>query len=262
MEEIMMSPEYRKQLEEIERLSTSLSMIILERDELKEVICKNLETQYMMLIGDLEYRCYKAMCTYLRAKRKAELIQAYLNRGEIPDMHAVETQLDSEFEAYRLAMEEKLRKMNNAIERSRGMYLSEEESAELKKLYRQIVRVLHPDVNPDVTPEQLRLYQKAVDAYKDGDLEAIRFIHILAMENQPDAYTMTPNEKIARLNAAIRRVRDEISQIKNSYPYNLSSFLHDKTAIAAKRSELEDSLKNYKMRVAQYTSRAAANLMN
>ncbi len=262
MEEIMMSPEYQKQLEEIERLSTSLSMVILERDELKEVICKNIETRYMMQIGDLEYRCYKAMCEFLRAKRKAELIQKCVNRNEIPDMASVEAQLDKEFEAYRLAMEERLRKMNDAIERSRGRYLSEEETAELKKLYRQIVRVLHPDINPDVTPEQLRLYQKAVETYKDGDLETMRFIHVLVMENRPDVLTMTPNEKIARLNAAIQRVRNEILQIKNSYPYNLSSFLRDKAAVAAKRGELEDSLKNYKIRTAEYTNRAAAAAMN
>ncbi len=262
MEEVILSPEYQKQLEEIERLSASLSMIILERDELKEVICKNIETEYMMKVGDLEYRCFRAMCEYLRAKRKAELIQACVNRGEIPDMAAVEAQLETEFEAYRTQMEERLRKMNDAIERSRGKYLSEEENDELKKLYRQIVRLLHPDVNPNVTSEQLRLYQKAVEAYRNGDLGTMRFIHVLVMENRPDELTMTPNERIANLKSAIERVRAEIGTIKSSYPYSLSSFLKDKKAVAAKRSELEESLKNYKARTKDYASRTAAAAMN
>jgi curved DNA-binding protein CbpA len=38
--------------------------------------------------------------------------------------------------------------MNSAIERSKGEFLTKEEAGEMKKLYRRIVKALHPDLHP------------------------------------------------------------------------------------------------------------------
>ena len=43
--------------------------------------------------------------------------------------------------------------MNEALERNEAEFLSQEEGKLLKKLYRNIVKVLHPDINPNVTEE-------------------------------------------------------------------------------------------------------------
>lgn len=41
--------------------------------------------------------------------------------------------------------------MNYALKRSKAKVLSDEGNKELKKLYRKIVKALHPDINPDVS---------------------------------------------------------------------------------------------------------------
>mgnify|MGYP000427954576 CR=1 FL=1 len=41
---IIMFPEFEKLLKEVERLRTEFSMLLLERDELQYVVCKNIET--------------------------------------------------------------------------------------------------------------------------------------------------------------------------------------------------------------------------
>lgn len=69
-------PDFQKLKEEIEKLRTELSILVLERDELRFVICKNIEMEYVLKIGGLEYQAYEAECTFLRLKRKVELIQA------------------------------------------------------------------------------------------------------------------------------------------------------------------------------------------
>lgn len=61
---------------EVEKMRTELSMLLLERDELQFVICKNIETEYMLKLGSIEYKAYEAQCAALRLKRKMELIQA------------------------------------------------------------------------------------------------------------------------------------------------------------------------------------------
>ena len=82
MEELIVFPEYENLKAEVERFRTELSMLMLEYDELRFVICKNIETEYMLKLGSLEYRAYEAQCTALRLKREIELIQARKNRQE------------------------------------------------------------------------------------------------------------------------------------------------------------------------------------
>ena len=45
---------------EVEKMRTELSMLLLERDELQFVICKNIETEYMLKLGSMEYKAYEA----------------------------------------------------------------------------------------------------------------------------------------------------------------------------------------------------------
>ena len=42
---IIVFPDFQKLKDDVERLRTELSMLMLERDELRFVICKNIETE-------------------------------------------------------------------------------------------------------------------------------------------------------------------------------------------------------------------------
>ena len=53
---IIVFPDFQKLRDEVEKLRTELSMLMLERDELRFVICKNIETEYMLKLGRLEYK--------------------------------------------------------------------------------------------------------------------------------------------------------------------------------------------------------------
>lgn len=86
--------------ESIERIRTELSKLMLERDELQFVICKNIETEYMLKLGSLEYKAYEAQCKVMRLKRKMDLIQARKNRQEVINLTVIDTILDEEFVEY------------------------------------------------------------------------------------------------------------------------------------------------------------------
>ena len=161
---------------EVEKLRTELSMLMLERDSLVFVEAKNLEMRYMLELGAVEYRAYEAQCTVLRLKRKIELIQTRKNRQEKIVLPEIDRILDQEFMEYQKALNEKIDEMNAAIERSRLPVLSQEESRELKKLYRKIVKILHPDLNPDLTEAQKELFYHSVAAYENGDLQTLQVI--------------------------------------------------------------------------------------
>ena len=130
------------------------------RDQMLFVECKNIEMEYMLALGDLEYKAYELNCQMLRLKRKVELIQACKNRQEKIILSEIENILDTEFADYQARLDEQLHKMNIAIERSRGEWLSEDESKEARALYHDIVKALHPDLHPELGPEKPYLLTK------------------------------------------------------------------------------------------------------
>ncbi|NLK70995.1 MAG: hypothetical protein GX286_06110, partial [Clostridiales bacterium] len=98
---VIIFPDLEELKKEVEKMRIELSMLLLERDELQFVICKNIETEYMLKLGSIEYKAYEAQCAALRLKRKIELIQAKKNRQEKIIISAIEETLDSEFAEYK-----------------------------------------------------------------------------------------------------------------------------------------------------------------
>ena len=178
---IILFPEFVTLKAEVEKLRTEISMLLLERDELRLVICKNIETAYMLALGSLEYKAFELNCEVLRIKRKIDLIQAKKNRQEKIVLSVIEELLDEEFAEFQRQLDEQIDKMNKAIDHSQGRPLTDEETKEIKKLYRSIVKALHPDLHPEVTPAQIQLFQNAVQAYENGDLGNLRIISEMAV---------------------------------------------------------------------------------
>ena len=170
---VILFPDYEKLKADVDKLRAEISMLIYQRDELALVECKNIEMEYMLALGDLEYKAYELNCLVLRLKRKAEMIRARINRQEKIILSAIEAALDEEFADYQARLEEQINRMNAAIERDKCPSLSEEAFGELKKLYHAVVKALHPDLNPGTGPEKLKLFHNAVHAYENGDLNSI-----------------------------------------------------------------------------------------
>ncbi|MBR4401529.1 MAG: hypothetical protein IKT09_07590 [Synergistes sp.] len=256
---VILFPDYEKMKSEVELLRTELSMLVLERDELLYVECRNIEMAYMLELGSLEYRAYEAQCTYLRLKRKAELIQAKKNRQEKIELLEIEKTLDIEFAEYQMKLNELIAKMNAALDRSSLRVLSSEETGELKRLYRRIVKALHPDLHPDIGEEKIKLFERAVRAYENGDLDSLRIIDAMVSEEtvsetREDALKALVKEK-TRLKKLIEGLKEVIQSIKDDYPYTLKEFVKDKEKMAAKKQELKEILEGYRQAADAYRSR-------
>lgn len=256
---VIVFPDFEKLKNEGERMRAELSMLLLERDELQFVICKNIETEYMLKLGSIEYKAYEAQCAALRLKRKIELIQAKKNRQEKVIISAIEETLDTEFAEYQKQLNEQIDKMNDALKRSKAEVLSDEDNKKLKKLYRKIVKALHPDINPDVSETQVDLFDNAVQAYKNGDLGTLRIIGEMVgnsplPEQHKDALTQL-NEEKERLQNLLKAIRDSIEQIKSEYPYTMKEIIEDEEQTEQKKKELENILSQYNELISIYKAK-------
>lgn len=247
---IIVFPEFLTLKTDVEKLHTEISMLLLERDELRLVICRNIETAYMLSLGSFEYKAYELQCEVLRLKRKIELIQAKKNRQEKVVISAIEQILDEEFAEYQEQLDEQINKMNEALDHSKGRPLTEEETKEIKKIYRNIVKALHPDLHPNATEAEVKLFQNAVEAYKSGDLGSLQIINTMVAEPviEPEgenSLTILAKEK-ERLTKTLELIKEQINEIKSSYPYTMKDLVDDPDKIAEKKAEIEDIISQLK----------------
>lgn len=256
---IVLFPEFVTLKAEVEKLRTEISMLLLERDELHLVVCKNIETAYMLALGSLEYKAFELHCKFLRLKRKIDLVQAKKNRQEKVVISVIERILDEEFEEYQQQLDEQINKMNKALDHSKGRPLTEEETKEVKKTYRNIVKALHPDLHPDITPAQIQLFQNAVQAYENGDLNSLRIISEMVAEpvipeKSKNGLTILAKEK-ERLSKTIELIREQITEIKSEYPYTMKDLVDDPEQITKKKAELEETINELKEAYDIYAAR-------
>jgi len=238
-------PEFQALLSSIQSLETELSELVYERDKLLYHTCPKIQIEYMLKIGKIEYTIFEYQCNILRLKRKIEIIQAALNREQPYDINEIDKQLDVEYKEYTKKLLEKQKEIDRARLKKDSFkkVLTEEESLELKKLYTQIVKKLHPDINHDTTEEQHKQFNDTVNAYKRSDLSEIRIIYLL-LEKTSAKEAETENS-MDKLKSKKEMLLDEknyllssIQQIKDTFPYCVLDLLQNNEKLQKKIDEL------------------------
>ena len=274
---------------EIRALRELLTSLVFERDNLINVVLRDIEAAYMRELGGLEIEAYQAEYDARFLKRKLEMMQASLNRGEFADEKTVNERIREEDEAFRRRIEDLLReffeayvysqqrakqkerrtgkanapKMPNDYNPCDGMNdaLEEEtEEQELRRLYRKIVKAMHPDLHPNQDDTTKELFKRAILAYKNFDLKTLREISAMLDGEIPED-TEDVMEKLLqerrRLLSLIHSIRTEIRRIKSEYPYTKKELLEDPERLAAEKARLHSRIDSAKRAAVIYQERIA-----
>lgn len=156
--------------QEVESAQNALLTRIEQLDTLRYVEAPKLRNEYMVKIGTTEDEVLNAELDAKMLQRKLELIQIKRNRREPIDM----AEIDQQIEAERKELLAQAETANAASQRL--PQLTEEQQAELQELYQKIVEGFHPQVHPNLTDTEKALYEKAVDAYRNRNLAALKLI--------------------------------------------------------------------------------------
>lgn len=142
-----------------------------KKDKLLYVEAPPLRRRYMETIGIYEESVLAAELEVSMLRRKAEMIQIAINRREPVDLKTIDAAIEAE----------KARAVADVEAADRTLYelpqLSEQEKHTLQRQYREITAAFHPAMNPDITQAQKELYEKAQDAYRHQDVEAMKLIY-------------------------------------------------------------------------------------
>lgn len=249
---IVIAPEQEGLREEIQRMRNRIVQLLQERDTLRLVECPGIEARYMTLIGALECQAFREEVAYRRTKRKMEMLQALANRREHIDEEKIEQLLDEQMAEYQQRLDDRIEKLNDMVAGS-GSASGDHGSAagteeEVRRLYHDIVKGLHPDLHPDQSDQDVEMFYRAQNAYESRDVKALRIIAeaLKAEEDLPE--DMTGRElrrEKERLLEIARGIRQEIAAIKAEYPYTMKELLNDQEWIRVKREELQEQIDNY-----------------
>lgn len=225
---------------EVAALREELAALLAEVDELVEVVRPNLLALYQVRLGPAELELLAARYEVARVKRAIDLAQAALNAGKKPDPARIEARLEREAAEWTERLEAAAKKLKAAAEHLKGL-LSPEDSAELRKLYLILVKKLHPDLHPDLTDEEKKLWHKVQQANRLNDLPGMRALVALvegkiAPKESPAMDALEHEKKV--LAKHVETQKKKIAEIRAKPPFTWERQLNDEAWVKARCEKL------------------------
>ncbi|MDR0542434.1 MAG: hypothetical protein LBH19_09540 [Dysgonamonadaceae bacterium] len=231
--------------------------LLTDKDSLLEWGKPQLEALYTTKIGNKQLELLKLRLEVKRLKRMTELAMSYLNRNEPINWGEIEAAVDTGLEKdYEKIFTEAMR-----VEQANQLLsnlASPEHSVELRKLYRQLAKELHPDVNPDLTETQKNLWHAVRRAYEYGDLESLRALSVMAQDVESHADRLSADDfqlQIELLKAGIEKLMAEIEQIRSGFPFNIEKDLKNEEWVKQQNEQTEELIKQATEQKVKYEER-------
>jgi hypothetical protein len=250
------NPEFEKLHQEREFLCGRLGELSAERENCLHTEGPNLHSIYYEKVGHLEVACLKTEFECARIKREIELITAAVNSGKSWDYEAITVQLDKEFQEWQQRVAKEMRTMEEARERLSSL-MKPEDAEKFQKLYRSLVKQLHPDVQPQRHPRLRPLWDRLQRAYQGSDIDEMELIQILIKDEKPVATPGSVEElskEIESLTEKCKLLVTALFTLRQTFPFTLAELLSDPVALADKKKTFEGMLRSLAQRKTELSS--------
>jgi len=218
--------------------------LILERDNTTFFAMKDMEIKYGEAMEGRALELQKLRIEAVRLERRI----AYLEAGMSSEDAIVRADYD-------LAEDDMLYEMQRRVKNYRAA-LSEDEAEELDEVYTEILKVLHPDLNPDQTLDTATLFIDLTSAYeycRIDDLKKIKeqtdAIKVRALEELNDEEI---KERQKALKASRTQIRGMLEDMLDDHPFDKEDMLDDEDEIAKERANYDMAIAAVKVVIADY----------
>jgi len=228
---LKLHPQAARLRQECRDLAAELANLVFQHDSLVTELIPALEAEYLTKLGPGRTRVLELQLENRRLQRRIEAIQACLNRGRVPDLERIDQALEEELRSWT----EEVARQRREVEKARQALIEPMPVAELRQvrsLYRELVKLLHPDLNP-VTPERARLWLQVQQAWQQGDSQGLELLADLArrLEGRATWEETSALDRLTaerdRLNTHVHRVAARLQELRNSFPCDHQERLSD-----------------------------------
>ncbi len=215
--------------------------LLLYKTELEKE-CHDIELEYYAKFGEPLLALLKLKLETAKTKQRIAYCQKMKNQGLIPDDEEMERYAKSNCADAYLEFVRASAKKKQANRCNEGPYLKPEEISQSKKLFRALMKMLHPDIHPELAnnPLACSIYEHALAAYKQNNVHQIVELYDLASMQfgKEDVEIDGVEEKIAKL-------KEEIGEIETHKPYIYRVYLEDPDKGKALLDDLAKQTKEY-----------------
>lgn len=245
-------------------LALELGNLVLQHDTLLHGTIPTLEADFLNKVGGPRVRLMEVQVENRRLKRIIEAAQASLNRGQEPDLEVIERELTIEFQTWTDGIQQQRRDVERARQ-AMGNLLEPEEVGQIRSLYRELVKLLHPDLNPP-TPERARLWLQVQQAYQGTDLAGLHILAGLArrLEDVAPWDQTTALDHLGQhrdhLKAQVQTLAGRLQGLLQSFPCDHEDRLADPTWVAEQNQQTSEQIERELLTQAALRARLQAVL--
>ena len=247
---VIVHPEYAMLILEINDLRDQIANLIVERDMLDFYICTDIEMDYMLKIGAIEYKLIIAGNKYRKNLRKLEIIEDKIAKKMPINMSYINRKVNTEFR-HKTEIENKMSKdIDLAIEMSELEAMDQDLLDEINIVYSKLQKIIF-DLNP--SEEKQKEYEKIEKYYRKGNYKKLTKLAENYDENDVFQDEMANMQILkAKYLEVLKVLKKQIRKIKNSFPYNQRVILEDENLCRRKKDSLnrdiiETNLENKKI---------------
>ena len=236
---VIVHPEYAMLVLEVNRLQEQIANLIVERDMLNFYVCRDIEIDYMLKIGALEYKLMVAGNQYRKNARRLELINEKLAQKVAVNLSAINRKINVEFKEKDKLESRMSHNIDVAIEIASLEGYDYDSIDEMNVDYFKVQKLYNPIFDLEISEEKEKLYSKIEKYYEKGNYKKL---HKLAEEYDEDDILQDEFSNLKELKEKyviiFEKVQKQVRKIKNTYPYNQKVILEDENLCRRKKDSL------------------------
>lgn len=232
---------------EYRRLRRQYADLVARFDHLYLFEKPYLEALYLQTVGNLIYEVLELKVEIAELQYRRQLLQAYINRDETPDLASIDIEIEIKMEEYNEMLQEEEERIQTAKAYLEAKALPNEDAEELKRLYRLLVKRLHPDTHPNQSEREKDLFLQVQTAYRLCDLQKLREITMLLDGKDIDyeqiqSSGLDMETLVNQMKERVAMMEQRIQALEADFPFTYRDKLNDPVWVENEKQELQQQI--------------------